>query len=214
MKIQNIILAMIISLLFGCSSTRKAMIPTGENIKEIAIHNAILDFSSNTRLFRKDSIFFVSFSDTLHTFALKRVDERTRRWEVDRVYEDIVTVRISVHRICVECVECTDRFLYTARTTIGSKGGTLPTRHIIKDNKLFYWWDDDYPLTKEMLAVLWKFDLLCDDTEGLIQMPEFTTDNRLKGAHYYFCRNDLSRFRRVITNIGLGFYRPPRLRCR
>jgi len=88
----------------------------------------------------------------------------------------------------------------------------------LKDKDLVEWAKDNktlfYPLTKEMLAVLWKFDLLCDDTEGLIQMPEFTTDNRLKGAHYYFCRNDLSRFRRVITNIGLGFYRPPRLRCR
>jgi len=210
MKTQNIIFLLIILLLFGCSSVRKAMIQTGENIQETAIHNAILDFSTNCSLYKKDSIFEVSFQDTLYTYALKQVDERNFSWERDKLYEDIVTVGISAHRICVECEEYglkfNDRFLYTAETTVGSKG-KLPSRHIIKDGKLFFWWDDDYPLTEEMFAILWKYDLLFDDTEGLVGFPQFSTGKQ-KGATYYFCRNDLSKYKRVVTNVGLGYYKP------
>ena len=217
MKMRNIILILTVLLLCACSSVRNIMIPTGENIKEIAIHNAILDFSTNTRLFREDSIFSVSFSDTLFTFAVRQIDELSSAFELDRIFDEIVTVGIVAHYICKECEEdglkFSDRFFYLSGITgVGSKG-FLPSRHIIKDGKLFYWWDNNYPMTEEMLAILWEFDLLFDNTDRLIPFPSFSTGAQ-KGAHYYFCRNNLSRFRRVITNIGLGYYRPPRLRCR
>ena len=34
-----------------------------------------------------------------------------------------------------------------------------------------------------------------------------------KGADYYFCKNNLSKYKRVVTNIGLGYYKPPKLKC-
>ena len=189
----------------------------GENIKETAIHSAILDFSSNCNLYKKDSIFRVSFEDTLYSRMLKQITEI--KFELTRgntFYDGIVVVSISAHRICVECEEYglkfNDRYLYTAETTVGSKG-KLPSRYVIKDGKLFFWWDDDYPLTEEMLAILWKYDLLFDDTQGLIKIPQFSINDKQKGVHYYFCRNDLSIYKRVVTNIGLGYYKPPKLKC-
>jgi hypothetical protein len=193
----------------GCISVKNGLIKTGENVRDIAIHNAVLDFSNSCRLYRNDSVFSVSFEDSVFFLALNyATGERYR----DKFYEDRVLASISAHRMDESCGECCDRFLYTAETAAGSKG-KLPSRHIEKDGKLFYWWDDDYPLTEEMLAILWKYDLLCDDTEGLTGIPDFTTDDRLKGAHYYFCKNDLSKYKRVVTNIADGYYRPPKLKC-
>ena len=210
---NNIIFLLIALLFFGCSTVKEKMVQTGKNPREAAIHNAILDFSSSCRLYKHDSIFSVSFKDSV--FLWNRNYE-TGEWYIDKFYEDIVFVGISVHRICAECEEYglkfNDRFLYTAETTIGSKG-TLPSRHIEKDGKLFYWWDNDYPLTKEMLTILWKYDLLFDDTKGLLGgFPQFSIDDSQKVAHYYFCKNDLSKYKRVVTNKG--YYKPPKLKCR
>jgi len=204
------LITFVIVFLIGCGFFVKA----GENIRDVAISNAILNFSNSCKLFKNDLVFSVSFEDTVFLLALNL--ETAHRYR-EKFYEDLVLVSISAHRICVECEEdglkFNDRFLYTAETTIGSKG-KLPSRHIEKGGKLFYWWDDDYPLTEEMLAILWKYDLLFDDTERLVVIPQFSIDDRLKGAHYYFCKNDLSKFKRVITNIAHGYYKPPKLKCK
>ncbi len=87
--------------------------------------------------------------------------------------------------------------------------GKLPSRYVIEDGKLFYWWDDQYPVTEEMLAILWKYNLLQKD----LIIPEFSTDDSQKGADYYFCKNNLSKYKRVITSKGIGYYKPPKLKC-
>jgi len=190
------------------------MIQAGENIQEIAIHNAILDFSNSRRLHGNDSIFRVEFNDSVfHRAFLVPVDETTSAWTRGDFVDGIVHVGILAHRVGRYDEDgCLNRYFYTAETRVGSRG-KLPSRHIIKDGKLFYWWDNDYPLTEEMLAVLWKYDLICVDTVGHFGFLNWTLDSRQKGMNYYFCRNDLSRFRRVVTNRAHGFYEPPRLRC-
>ena len=211
MKIKYFILSvtLVIMSFIACGSLKINLIQAGENIKDVVINNAILDFSNSCKLYRSDSVFSVSFEDSVFLLALDREESH---WYRDKVYEDIVLVSISAHRISAPCEEHCDKFLYTAKTTVGSKG-KLPSRYIEKDNKLFYWWDDDYPLTEEMLLVLWKYKLLYDDTEGLIGLPQFTINDTQKGAHYYFCKNDLTRYKRVVTSIANGYYKPPRLKC-
>ena len=185
------------------------LVNTGENIKDVAINNAILDFSSSCKLYKNDSVFSVSFEDSVFLFTFNR---EASHWYRDKFYEDIVLVGISAHRINEPCEEYCDKFLYTAKTTVGSKGN-LPSRYIEKEDKLFYWWDDDYPLTEEMLTILWKYNLLYDDTEGLIGFPQFTINDSQKGAHYYFCKSNSSKYKRIVTNIGVGYYKPPKLKC-
>ena len=212
MKTSYLILpAVLVSVvLVSCASFKNNLIKTGGSIRDVAIHNAILDFSNSCRLYKKDSIFSVRFVDSVFSLAF---DYGEYRWSRDKFYDDLVFVTISAHRIGEFCGECCDKFLYTKETTVGSKG-KLPSRYVEKDGKLFYWWDNDYPLTEAMLAILWKYNLLCDDTEGLIGIPDFTIDERQKGAHYYFCKNNLSKYKRILTNIGEGYYKPPELNCK
>ena len=203
MKAQKVIYLSALLLMFGCSSL-KSMITTGENLQETAIHNAILDFSKNCSLFKKASVFRVNFSDSVFNVAiLERVDEksykdgRTHEWKRGSLYDGIVSVEISAN--------VDYQYYYSEETK-----AKLPSRYIIKNDKLFYWWDDNYPVTEEIIAVLWRYNLLQTD----LIIPEFTIDDSLKGAHYYFCKSNLSEYKRVITNIGLGYYKPPQLKCK
>ena len=211
MKAKYLILSAVFVIVpfIGYGFFKTNLIKTSESNRDVAINNAILDFSNSCKLYKNDSVFSVSFEDSVFLLAL---DREASRWYRDKFYEDMIFVSISAHRISVPCEEHCDKFLYTAKTTVGSKG-ILPSRYIEKGGKLFYWWDDDYPLTEEMLAILWKYNLLYDDTEGLIGFPQFTINDSQKGAHYYFCKNDLSKYKRVVTNIGHGYYKPPKLKC-
>ena len=203
MKAQKIIYLSVFLLMFGCSSLKKSMITTSENLQETAIHNAILDFSTNCNLFKKDSVFSVNFSDSVFNKGIfVRVDERsykdgrTHEWKRGSLYDGIVSVEIGVN--------VNYQYYYSEETKT-----KLPSRYIIKNGKLFYWWDNNYPVTEEMITILWRYNLLQTD----LIIPEFTIDDSLKGADYYFCKNNLSKYKRVITNIGLGYYKPPKLKC-
>ena len=204
-------LTFIFVYLMSCSSPKLNIVKTGENIREIAIRNAIEDFSNSCKLRKESSSFTVRFEDSFFKLAF---DLESPLINQVNSSDDLILVKISVNTIDIDCSdECCNRYLYTKETTIGSKG-KLPSRHIEKDGKLFFWWDNDYPLTEEMLALLWKYDLLCDDTEGLIHFPTFTIDEDQKGAHYYFCKEDLSNYKRVVTNVAPGYYKVPKLICK
>jgi hypothetical protein len=209
MKTRLSILSTIFVIVFiiGCKPLHVTLTSSGENMKDAVIRNSILDFSSSCKLYKKDSIFSVSFVDSVYTLALD--SEVSRRYK-DKYYDDLVCVSIIAHRIDTMCEGCCNKFLYTAQTTVGSKG-KLPSRYIEKDRKLFFWWDDDFPLSEKMISILWKYNLLCDDTAGLIGIPEFTINDKQKGASYYFSKYNLSKYKRVVTNIGYGYYKPPKL---
>jgi len=199
------IIAITLSLVWGgCVSSKKPMVRSGD--RNEAIQNATLDFS-NTRLFGRDVAFSISFSDSVFRLELKSLDSinYNYRWQRGKMYEGIVAVSISANN--------GNKFLLGASAKVGSRG-KLPSRFIEKGGKLFYWWDDDCALTEEALAVLNKYHLLQDDGGGKILFLERTINDALKGATYYFCRDDLSKHKRVITNIAIGYYNAPKLNCR
>lgn len=126
-----------------------------------------------------------------------------------KIEDDIVTLSILPK-------ETTDpQYYITLVDTLGST--RLPTRHVIKDGKLFYWHDPDYGLTKETIEAFLEFNLAerleISDLSFLLGQ-EVYGDERTKAAQYYFCKNDLTNYKRVITNIAIGWYKPPRLKCR
>ncbi len=104
--------------------------------------------------------------------------------------------------------------------TIGSV--RLPTRHIIKNGKLFYWYDPNYGLTEKMVNVLFQFNV-ADSIDLLapsITLDDYTdnyihhqVDEKTKISTYYFCKNNLNKYKRVITNIATGWYKPPKIKC-
>ncbi|MBZ9730540.1 hypothetical protein LB467_12670 [Salegentibacter sp. JZCK2] len=185
----------------GCVTFKDNLVQDGG--REEFIHNAILDFSNSTRLFKKDSVFSVSFDDTLYRMSLHKISDGNSAWIKGKPYVGIKTVNI---------IGTYNKMLLTDSTKVGSKG-YLPSRYVEKDGKLFYWWDNDYPLTEETLAVFEKYNILQDDAGGWLKFPDMSTDDAKKGADYYFCENDLTNYKKVITNIAIGYYDAPKLNC-
>ena len=198
---RNIFLIIIIScLLSGCKSS--IVIPQKEAYQtEDFINVVISDFVAKCSLFKKDSVFEVSVEDTLVKLSFQ---SEQSRWVLDTVYQNILVVDI--------CGMEDDKEWYYPDAVIGSKG-KLPSRYVIIEGKLFFWDDDNYPLTEEALSVFKRYNILTEMLEeGMI--PEFTINDAAKAAHYYFCRGDASNYKRVVTNIATGYYDPPKLKCK
>jgi len=180
----------------ACYSTKSIEHQEKEYIKERAINEAILDFSQNCRLFKRDSVFSVSYEDTVYSLIIERTNKQSLQWALDKIYDDLVAVNI---------IAFADYKFYFSHETIEK----LPTRYIIIDRKLFYWWDENYPVNDEIIEVLRKYNLL----QVELSVPDFSTNGYQKGADYYFCKNNLSKYKRVITKTGFGYYKPPNLKC-
>ncbi|MBI5373688.1 MAG: hypothetical protein HZA79_16810 [Sphingobacteriales bacterium] len=149
-----------------------------------AIQNAILDFSKSCKLYKKDSVFSIS------AMLLEDNDE-------------LLVVRIG---------KFGSKLLLRDSVKAGSYG-LFPSRYFEKDGKLFFWRDKSFPLTKEVLSVLTKYNLILFGKKGDNQYPEYIIDERQKAAHYYFCKGNLAKYKRVVTNVGIGYYPAPDVTC-
>ena len=197
---RKIIISLLWLLLTDCYSQEK-YIPQSTNFAEFAIYEAITDFADNCRLFKQDSIFYITTLDTLKHYTLQR-NQGTLEWICDSIYANLFVINI---------IPSINKLFYLPDAVVGSKG-KLPSRYVIVKGKLFYWRDRDYPLTEEMLSVLKKYNVLTDMIyDGML--PEYSINDAQKGASYYFCRNDLSKYKRVVTNIATEYYSPPKLKC-
>ena len=45
-------------------------------------------------------------------------------------------------------------------------------------------------------------------------LPDFIINDAAKAAHYYFCRDNISNYKRVVTHVATGYYKPPKLKCK
>lgn len=201
MKKQSLLLISIAFLFESCGSFKKELFKTGG--KEEVIQNAIIDFTNTSKLYRKDSVFDVSFQDTLYRMELRKINDQNAEWIVGEPYKEIEAVSISAASI---------KMLLTEDVKVGSKG-KLASRYIEKNGNLFYWWDDDFPLTEETLAVFHKYNLLQDDESGWVKFPDIISNNSLEAVDYFFCRNDLSKYKKIRTKKAIGYYDVPNLEC-
>lgn len=202
MKLNNLLLLSLLLLLGSCGAFKKELIQSGGQ-KE-AMQNAILDFSNTSSLYKKDTAFSVWVHNPLYKMILEETKDGNGRWVEGKPYENVIAVSISADY---------NKMLLTDSTVVGKKGVKMPTRFIEKNGKLFYWWDKDYPLTQEALDVFGKYNLLQDDEDGTILFPDFTINDAQKGIDYYFCKNNLTSYKKVKTNKGIGFYDAPILNC-
>lgn len=97
---------------------------------------------------------------------------------------------------------------------IGNKT-SLPSRYAEKEGKLFYWDDSTQVLTKEVVNVLSKYNIMDSvNTDGVVELPRFDSANHYKkGVHYYMCENDLTKYKKVTTSKAMGYYEAPSLNC-
>jgi len=194
----SILLLTTFFLMESCGSFKKELFQTGG--KEEAIKNAILDFSNTSSLYKKDTVFSVSFQDPLYRMVLERIDDGNSEWVEGKPYKGVIGISISADE---------NKIFLPKDAKVGSKG-KLPSRYVEKEGKLFYWWDDNYPLKEEALAIFHKYNILQPDK---ISALDFSINDAQKGLHYFFCKNDLSAYKKVTTNKALGYYDAPTLNC-
>ena len=205
MTMKNSILLILIYLVTASScASRRVMIPNEANTIEIAVNKAISDFADSCYLFDQDSVFHVSDEDTLRYWTYRPGQGKMMERVCDSIYTDLLGVVIfgSVNKIT-----------YFSDATIGSKG-KLPSRYAIVRGKLFYWDDDSYPFTEEMLYVLTRYNVLTSVVyRNNPMMVSVTIDDSKKAADYFFCKKNPAKYVRVITNVALGYYKPPTIDC-
>lgn len=140
--------------------------------------------------------------DFSHTCKLHKEDS-IFLVSVHEIDIDLLAIRIGKNNI---------KLLLTADAEPGNITN-LPSRYVINNGKFFFWEDNDYPLTENILALYRKYNLLQNDEGGAIIFPDFLTDDTQKAAHYYFCKNDLTKYKKIITSKGIGFYSIPKVKC-
>lgn len=89
----------------------------------------------------------------------------------------------------------------------------IPSKHEVRNGKLFIWNDKNVQPTEDIVKVYGEFGiLLYPDSLGIIHQ-ETKIDETIKGVDYYFCRNNIEKYKREVTNIGFGYYPYPKLKC-
>lgn len=136
----------------------------------------------------------------------KRFDDKV--YSVDVYLEDSEVIGISIFGQ-------ENKYYASPVNKVGSLPGSFPTGYMEIDNKLFCWQVPDKPITSEIIAILSKYDHIdstyADSFNGII--PEYIVDDKKKAMHYYFCKNNIRKFKKVKTSIGIGYYKRPKLEC-
>ena len=190
-------------LVVDCASVRYSPIETGADLQETAIRIAIADFSNTCRLFKKDSVFCVDYNDSVFEKATLVVgtfnDGHTLQWKRGDLLDGMACVEIGA----------ASYYQHYYSEDPEDANSHLPTKYVIVRGKLFYWRDEKHEVTEDIIGVLWRYNVL--QSESII--PDFFEDENAKGAHYFFCKKNLSKYKRVVTNKALGYYSPPRVTC-
>ena len=202
MKTNYLYLLVLLLLLENCSSYKKGL---GDIIgKDEIIKSSILDYSNKSRIYKKGTVFYVAYYDNLKKMILEESNDGNSKWVKGGIYKEIIAVSILINPIKV---------LLTDDIKVGEKGNNMPTRYLEKNGKLFYWYDDDFPLTQETLDVFSKYNLLQDNEGGWVTSPDLLITDSQKAVDYYYCKNNFSKNKKITTNVGIGFYDAPKLNC-
>ncbi|MBS1504466.1 MAG: hypothetical protein JST32_20565 [Bacteroidetes bacterium] len=165
--------------------------------------NAIQDFVK-TKLFKMDSVFHVKVYDTLYRVAFDTISKNNYRSKAGRAYPEIIAVDI---------LGSSYKYVLDTTTDLNTQKG-IPSRFLEQNGKLFIWYDDHHPLMDSTIKMLDKYHLIVRGRKGDWDKLVWGTDDAKKGATYYFCRSNLTVFRRIITSAGTGWYDPPKIKCK
>jgi hypothetical protein len=121
------------------------------------------------------------------------------------------TKQINDEIVLVSIIESNDnKYLYSKEKKIDEN--KLPSKCFELNNKLFVWWDDNHKIDKVTFDLLAKYNLLQDDENGMILLPDSSIDDNKKGVDYFFCKSDSRKFKRIISNKG--FVSVPTINCK
>jgi hypothetical protein len=170
-------------LIQGCSTWKNAMIANG-NYND-AIQNAVVDFLHSGSLRKQDSVFSV---------------------DVKRFGDTLLGVSI----IGSEAKLCPNE-----KDKIGSNLTTFPNCFLDRNGKLFFWYDPAGKITVEFVKALSKYKQVdSTNVNGFVRYPDYgPNDDAKQSMHYYFCKCDLRRYKKIRSIVNMGYYKPPELKC-
>jgi hypothetical protein len=180
---KRIYLAFACSLIFESCATWKAHMIANGN-QDTAIHNAIHAFLHSVKSNKGKRIFYVS---------------------VKEINQDLLGVSIS---------ETNDKVAIITEDRITFSNRALPTGYLEKDGMLFYWHDSSKKPTdnQDLISTIKKYNILDTLIVG-VTIPESTISHGKKGNDYYFCKQNLLKYKKIRTNKAMGYYAPPRMKC-
>lgn len=182
----------------SCDSEKQNL--NQSNGSDQTIKTVIEDFSKTEKLYRNNSIFGLAKKDVLQ--LVKKSD--TVSDEAYKMINNIPYLALTHITINVNPISLSE----DAKSQIGQKGITIPTRYLVKDNKLFFWWDKNYPFKEDAYKVYKKFGLIDNQSESRNRY-----DENPEGKHYYFCGKNNDEFIKVNLKEDLSNYDNAHLIC-
>ena len=182
----KIFLLLIISLQ-SCNGYKKKLIINGNQGN--AIENMIMDFS-NTEKGRINKVYNISIeneSTSLYHFNIDSVDN-----------------------------------VYTyKRVSIGNKVSGFPSKFIEVKKRLYIWEDSTQIVSQEIIKKLHKYKVL-DSTIYKIEIgelseekaPSYKTNELRKSLNYFFCKNNITQYIKVKTNMYITETNYPQIDCK
>lgn len=132
----------------------------------------------------------------------------------DTVYH-VEIVDVDENIIGVSIIGADNKWVPSTINVIGSSYSNFPTEYYIINSKLFSWYDSTKYVSEKLIYALADYHQIDSmNVNGFIGLPEQIIDDSKKGADYYFCRNNIYKFKKVITNRAIGYYKPPRINCK
>ena len=145
---------------------------------------AVNDFLKKTNSSKKHQVFMVSVSDSIGTDG------------------ELVGVAIG---------EFNYKLNFSNGLTSGSSNGIKVGFKEI-DGSLFFWRSSTYSDYDSSISVFKKFNVLMTADEVISGMSPGSFGWN-KGTHYYFCKNNVAKFKRLKSRKGMGYYQAPSIKC-
>jgi len=152
--------------------------------QDSAVQNAITDFLASGDLNKKDNVFSLQISN------------------------------INDNILGISVLGTNNKLYPTPENQIGTNTKYFPTRFLERNKKLFYWYDSTSVITEDLIKALSKYHQIDSlNVHGIVGIPESHIDDSKKGMDYYFCRCNLSIYKKVKTRTAMGWYNPPQVEC-
>lgn len=141
--------------------------------------------------------------DFTHTENRLLKEDRTFLVSIDNVEDNIVVGIIGDPNTILLITEENGSYSYRA----------FPTMLVETKGRLFFWYDKSKNVTDTIINTLYKHNFV-DTMVVNAYIPDRIINDTKKGAVYYFCKNDLSNYKKTASSTLTKYYKPPKLKCK
>jgi hypothetical protein len=89
----------------------------------------------------------------------------------------------------------------------------FPTDYVEQGGKLFYWRDSTQPVSRGLIEKLYKMNRVDTAILGRF-LPNRERDDSKKSMDYYFCKSNYLIYKKIYTQVAMGWYEAPKLNCK